>query len=524
MKPLKIFISSVQQEFERERKDLSTYIREDALLSSFFDVFLVEELADSRIYVSSAQLEQVAKSDIYIGILGIDYDFVNKNTISSTEQEYIEAKNQMLQQWVFIKTVNDENRNPKELDFIKKVKEDLVPKHFASFNELKLEVYKCCIHSLKLSGKIITQQFDESLHPGANFEDIDDKKITSFINVAFQKRNLNVPATDKVAETLSHLDLSSNHQIANVALIAFGKNPQHFFRSATIRCASFHREVVEYPIPEAIQIGGTVFEIIENSIDFIMSKLKIFSRKLEMGHELNTTYEIPRIVIAEAITNAVAHRDYYSNASIQVSIFSNRVEVFNPVRLPNELIRASLQNPDCANPLNPQLANLLFLNANMNLLGTGIKNMIKYSEEARLMPPEFIINNGFKVVLWRTIDYKKKVHKSKLKVGLEIMNFEVHDGAHDVNIKRVHEIVHVSGINYLENTSHRLVRLLDSEMSREELMHLLGLKSRNNFQKTYIKPCTEEGLIQQTLLEKKTSKNQKYKLTKKGRLLQKKLK
>jgi hypothetical protein len=42
MKPLKIFISSVQKEFESERKALAQYIRIDALLGSFFEVFLFE--------------------------------------------------------------------------------------------------------------------------------------------------------------------------------------------------------------------------------------------------------------------------------------------------------------------------------------------------------------------------------------------------------------------------------------------------------------------------------------------------
>ncbi|BBL68148.1 winged helix-turn-helix domain-containing protein [Methanoculleus chikugoensis] len=35
-------------------------------------------------------------------------------------------------------------------------------------------------------------------------------------------------------------------------------------------------------------------------------------------------YEIPREVVAEAIVNAVAHRDYASNGSVQVMLFADR--------------------------------------------------------------------------------------------------------------------------------------------------------------------------------------------------------
>ena len=41
-------------------------------------------------------------------------------------------------------------------------------------------------------------------------------------------------------------------------------------------------------------------------------------------------------------------------------------------------------------------------------------------------------------------------------------------------------------------------------MSRNELMAAMELKNRDNFQKTYIKPAVEVGLIELTLPAKKT--------------------
>ena len=40
----RIFISSVQREFAKERKALAEYVRKDAILGRFFDVFLFEEV------------------------------------------------------------------------------------------------------------------------------------------------------------------------------------------------------------------------------------------------------------------------------------------------------------------------------------------------------------------------------------------------------------------------------------------------------------------------------------------------
>ena len=44
MTPLRIFLSSVQKEFAAERSALRDYLRGDALMRRFFEVFLFEEV------------------------------------------------------------------------------------------------------------------------------------------------------------------------------------------------------------------------------------------------------------------------------------------------------------------------------------------------------------------------------------------------------------------------------------------------------------------------------------------------
>ena len=44
MKKFKIFISSVQTEFLEERKSIVEYIKDNSLLSKYFDVVLFEKL------------------------------------------------------------------------------------------------------------------------------------------------------------------------------------------------------------------------------------------------------------------------------------------------------------------------------------------------------------------------------------------------------------------------------------------------------------------------------------------------
>ena len=84
----KVFISSVQREFAAERQMLAEYVRKDALLGRFFDVFLFEEEPACDVEARNLYLPEVEKSDIYLGILGTQFGNADADGVSPTEREY----------------------------------------------------------------------------------------------------------------------------------------------------------------------------------------------------------------------------------------------------------------------------------------------------------------------------------------------------------------------------------------------------------------------------------------------------
>ncbi|TWI72226.1 ATP-dependent DNA helicase RecG [Desulfobotulus alkaliphilus] len=65
----------------------------------------------------------------------------------------------------------------------------------------------------------------------------------------------------------------------------------------------------------------------------------------------------------------------------------------------------------------------------------------------------------------------------------------------------------------------RLLTILTSEMTRQQLKEALGLKDNEHFRRAYLIPALDAGLIEMTLPDKPRSSKQKYRLTDKGRLL-----
>ena len=69
----------------------------------------------------------------------------------------------------------------------------------------------------------------------------------------------------------------------------------------------------------------------------------------------------------------------------------------------------------------------------------------------------------------------------------------------------------------------RLVNIMSGEHSRKELQEMLGLKNADHFRKVYLLSAINARFVEMTLPDKPKSRLQKYRLTKKGKVLQKSL-
>jgi len=109
-------------------------------------------------------------------------------------------------------------------------------------------------------------------------------------------------------------------------------------------------------------------------------------------------------VIRESIVNALAHRDYTSSGTVQVSVFADRVEVCNPGILPPPLTPEDLRHPHGSIARNPSICETLFLASYIEKNGTGTLMMIRKSLDHHLLEPDFIMHGGeFTITIWRDL-------------------------------------------------------------------------------------------------------------------------
>ncbi|GHV35059.1 hypothetical protein FACS1894178_3820 [Bacteroidia bacterium] len=408
MKPIKLFISSVQSEFASERVALCDYIRGDALLGKFFQPFIFEELPAENCSAPQAFLSEVATCDIYVGLLGNLYGYENETGISPTEQEYDVATQNKKHRLIFIKSRDislyvSTIREEKETAFIAKVEKSVVRKTFSSFEDLRNAVYASLIRYLEEKEYLRLMPFDATFHHAATLKDIDDDKVSLFVSMAQKKRGFPLAAGANTQTVLTHLDLlSEDGRIINSALLLFGKQPQRFFVSSEVKCAQFYGNEITKPIPAYQVYRGTVFELIDQAVDFVMSRIDARVGTREKSTDVDVDYELPLDAVREAIVNAVTHRDYTSNGSVQVMLFKNRLEIWNPGYLPFGLTVERLLIPHPSLPPNPLLANPIYLAGYIERMGTGTGDIVSKCLALGLKQPEFLQTEDFKATLWRS--------------------------------------------------------------------------------------------------------------------------
>lgn len=407
MKRIRIFISSVQSEFTEERAMLCHYIRTDALLGKFFEPFIFEEVPANELPASHVYLKEVELCDIYLGLYGNLYGYEDETGTSPTEHEYDLAASLHKCRLIFIKSIDEDKRHPKEKALIRKVERDIVRKTFVDADGLRTSVYASLIRYLEEKEYIRWKPFDASCDNGATLDDLDENKMKNFIHMARAKRNFPLSVDTSPATLLAHMDLIDNNgKIANAALLLFGKKPQKYFITSEIKCVQFYGNVVEKPMPAYQIYRGDVFELIDQATSFVMSRIDnwIGTRTDEENASVSTHPELPIDAVKEAIVNAVCHRDYTSNASVQVMLFRNRLEIWNPGSLPYGLTVQKLHGPHKSLPANPLLADPMYWNGYIEKIGTGTEDIINKCRDYGLKTPEFHQEEDFKVIIWRAAE------------------------------------------------------------------------------------------------------------------------
>lgn len=129
--------------------------------------------------------------------------------------------------------------------------------------------------------------------------------------------------------------LSRGGEATLAGILSLGRYPQEYFPQLFID-VTVHPGVEKSSDPrirfsDRYECDGRLPDAIDTAVKAVVANLKI--RQVERGARVVTEPEIPEMVIREAITNAVMHRDYsylQQGQQVAVDVYPDRVEIQNP--------------------------------------------------------------------------------------------------------------------------------------------------------------------------------------------------
>lgn len=247
---------------------------------------------------------------------------------------------------------------------------------------------------LKKSGKT----WDDVIEPRANFDDIDEKAVSTFLKASENAGRLPENEVLPIPELFEKLRLTENGQLKRSALILFGKDPGKFYPNTFVKIGCFGKDDADIKFQETEE--GNLIVLLQSVINQL--NLKFLTRAIEFeGMHRIEKGEYPVAAIREMLLNALVHRNYMG-APIQIRVYDDKISIWNEGLLPDGLTLDALKRSHSSRPRNPIIADVCFKGGYIDAWGRGTIKIIDTCKQASLPEPEMKeLDGGFVIMLFK---------------------------------------------------------------------------------------------------------------------------
>ena len=230
--------------------------------------------------------------------------------------------------------------------------------------------------------------YDVAPLPSASFEALDQFKLGEYFK-KYRSKDLSTLQQGEIKNLFINSDILKQTEYGEVVsvggLLFFGKEPQRFLPQSGITFAYFEGTEVTEEYFERAEIEGIITRLIDESVRFIQKSIPRIAHVKGLKRK---EISIPKEVLREAITNAVAHRDYtILGAKVRVYVFIDRIEVRSPGSLPNTVTIEKMKIGSISVARNPFIVNYLVEFNYVERLGRGILSILQKMEKLKARPP-----------------------------------------------------------------------------------------------------------------------------------------
>ncbi len=194
-------------------------------------------------------------------------------------------------------------------------------------------------------------QYDRKPVPGATAADLDRRRLVNYFRDIRRQECPDEADEDAWQHLLVNTELMEEDRGRRIpsagGLLLFGMRPNRYLPQSGITAVAYpgtakdyeakERAVIRGPAVALLSEAGEIVEtgVIEQALDFVRRNTTP-AAWIDDGGRRQERWDYPLEAVREAVVNAIAHRDYTITVSdIELAIYSDRLEVISPGRLPN---------------------------------------------------------------------------------------------------------------------------------------------------------------------------------------------
>ncbi|MBI5574535.1 MAG: putative DNA binding domain-containing protein [Elusimicrobia bacterium] len=230
---------------------------------------------------------------------------------------------------------------------------------------------------------------------------INEKVLKTFIAKAKEVGRLDFLYQNKKI-SLKKLGLVKKEKLLNAATVLFCDD-----NSLEVQMAIFAGND-KLTFLDIRQLKGNIFNLLKETELYLKNNIRW---RVQFGKlEREEIPEIPIDAIREALVNSFCHKDYNLPESNKISIFKNRIEIYNPGDFPEGLTPEDfIKGKEESVLRNPKIAQILYLSKEIEKFGSGLKRISDQCKENNIRVEFHIRKTGFVVTFYRHVITEKEI-------------------------------------------------------------------------------------------------------------------
>jgi ATP-dependent DNA helicase RecG len=194
-------------------------------------------------------------------------------------------------------------------------------------------------------------QYDRKPVPGSSYSDLDRRRLLNYFRDVRQQAFPDEADEEGWIRLLVNTELMAEDRGRPIpsagGLLLFGIRPNRYLPQSGVTAVTYQGTAKDYEAKERALLRGPAVSlfseerevveagVIEQALDFVRRNTTV-TAWIDDGGRRQERWDYPLEAVREAIVNAIAHRDYTITVTdIELSIYSDRLEVISPGRLPN---------------------------------------------------------------------------------------------------------------------------------------------------------------------------------------------